>query len=57
MNIVIRSHQLHIKPIVYDKRCLTLMTSYAYIPARLIALADLEKYAINSVDALEIIEI
>jgi hypothetical protein len=57
MNIVIRSHQPRIKPIVYDKRCLTLMTSYAYTQARFIAIADLEKSVISSFDDLEIVEI
>jgi protein phosphatase len=57
MNILIRSHQPRIKPVVYDKRCLTLMTSRAYTQVRIIAIADLEKPAINSVDDLEIREI
>jgi hypothetical protein len=56
-NILIRSHQPRINPIIYNKKCLTLMTSFFYTMKRLIAIADLEKSVINSVDDLEIIEI
>jgi len=55
-NVLIRSHQ-RIEPLIFDKRCLTLMTSYAYAFTRLIAIADLEKPIINSADDLEIVEI
>jgi predicted MPP superfamily phosphohydrolase len=56
-NVLIRSHQPRIKPVIFDKRCLTLITSYAYTFMRLIAIADMEKPIINSVDDLEIVEI
>ena len=56
-NMLIRSHQPRIKPIIFDKRCITLMTSYAYTFTRLIAIADLEKPFIHSADDLEIVEI
>ncbi len=55
--VLIRSHQANIDPVIFDKRCLTLMTSYYYTMTRTIAIADLEKPAINSVDDLEIAEI
>jgi hypothetical protein len=56
-DVLIRSHQPRIKPIIFDKRCITLMTSYAYTFTRLIAIADLEKPFIHSADDLEILEI
>jgi hypothetical protein len=56
-NVLIRSHQPQIKPVIFDKRCLTVMTSYAYTLTRLIAIADLEKPVINSTDDIEIVEI
>jgi hypothetical protein len=56
-NILIRSHQPQAKPILFDRRCLTLMTSLAYSPLRTIAIADLEKPIIETVDDLEIVDI
>lgn len=56
-NVLVRSHQPNIKPVTFDKRCITLMTSYAYTFTRLIAIADLEKPFVNSADDLEIVEI
>jgi hypothetical protein len=56
-SILVRAHQPHIKPIIFNNRCLTLITSHAYKPIRLIAIADLEKPLINSVDDLEIVKI
>jgi predicted MPP superfamily phosphohydrolase len=56
-NVLIRSHQPHAKPILFDKRCLTLMTSLAYSPIRTVAIADLEKPIIKTVDDLEIVDI
>jgi hypothetical protein len=55
--VLIRSHQANIDSVIFDKRCLTLMTSYYYTMTRTIAIADLEKPVINSVDDLEIVEI
>ncbi|MEW6586081.1 MAG: metallophosphoesterase family protein [Nitrospirota bacterium] len=56
-SVVIRSHQPRIKSVIFDKRCLTLMTSYAYSPVRIIAIADLQKRVIDSTEDLEVIEI
>jgi predicted MPP superfamily phosphohydrolase len=56
-NVLIRSHQPRISSVIFDKRCLTLITSYAYAFTRLIAIADLEKPLINNVDDLDIVEI
>jgi hypothetical protein len=55
--VLIRSHQANIDSVIFDKRCLTLMTSYYYTMTRTIAIADLGKPVINSVDDLEIVEI
>jgi predicted phosphodiesterase len=55
--VLIRAHQPYIKPVIFDKHCLTLITSHAYKPERTIAIADLEKPAIETVGDLEIIEI
>ncbi len=57
MNVLVRSHQPNINPVIFKKRCLTLMTSHFYDFVRHVAIADLEKPVINSVDDLEIIEI
>jgi hypothetical protein len=57
MNVLIRSHQPRIKPVIFDKHCLTLMTSYAYTFTRSIAIVDLEKPVVNTVDDLEVLEI
>jgi predicted MPP superfamily phosphohydrolase len=55
--VLLRAHQPHISSIIFKKHCLTLITSHAYKPLRQIAIADLEKSVINSVDELEILEI
>ncbi|MEW6052900.1 MAG: metallophosphoesterase family protein [Nitrospirota bacterium] len=55
--VLIRSHQPQIRPVIFGKRCLTLMTSYYYTFSRHIAIADLEKTYINSVDDLDRTEI
>ncbi len=55
--VFVRSHQPNIPPIVFDKRCLTLMTSYYYTFERHVAIADLEMPLISSVEDLEIVEI
>jgi predicted phosphodiesterase len=56
-SVLIRSHQPKIEPVIFGKRCITLMTSYAYTFTRHIAIADLEKPFIHSADDLEILEI
>lgn len=53
-NVLIRAHQPHIQPIIFEGRCLTLITSHAYKPMRNIAIVDLEKELIKSVDDLKI---
>jgi hypothetical protein len=55
--VLIRAHQARINPVIFDKKCITLITSYAYAFTRLIAIADLEKPFINSADDIEIVEI
>ena len=55
--VLIRSHQPYIDPVIFNKFCLTLMTSHAYKPERIIAIADLENPTIKTVDDLEIIEV
>lgn len=56
-SVLIRAHQTRIQPVIFDKKCITLITSYAYAFTRLIAIADLEKPFINSADDIEIAEI
>jgi hypothetical protein len=56
-SVLIRAHQARINPVIFDKKCITLITSYAYTFTRLIAIADLEKPFINSADDIEIVEI
>jgi predicted MPP superfamily phosphohydrolase len=56
-NVLIRSHQPHAKPILFGKRCITLMTSLAYSPIRTIAIADLERPTIETAEDLEILDI
>lgn len=42
-SILIRSHQPHAPLTLFKKRCITIFTSYAYLPIRTIVVADLEK--------------
>ena len=41
--VLVRSHQPHARPIMYDNKCVTIFTSNAYLPIRTIVIADLEK--------------
>ena len=41
--ILIRSHQPYAPPLMFQKRCITIFTSHAYLPIRTIVIADLEK--------------
>lgn len=41
--ILIRSHQPHAPSLMFQKRCITIFTSNAYLPIRTIAIADLEE--------------
>jgi hypothetical protein len=53
--LLIRSHQ-PMTPVLYQKRCLTIFTSHAYIPVRSVAIVDLE-CDLRTVDDLVIEEI
>ena len=50
--VLVRSHQPHAPPFMYDKRCVTLFTSKAYLPIRTVAVADLEKEIKTGTDLL-----
>lgn len=52
--VLIRSHQPNCREVIYDKRCLTIFTSYAYLPERTVALLNLEKKEIRDSDDLSI---
>jgi hypothetical protein len=41
--VLVRSHQPHAPITMFNKRCITIFTSYAYQPIRTILIADLEK--------------
>jgi predicted phosphodiesterase len=41
--LLVRSHQPHAPLTMFNKRCMTIFTSHAYLPTRTIAIADLEK--------------
>jgi predicted phosphodiesterase len=41
--VLIRSHQPYAPSIMFHKRCITIFTSYVYLPIRTIAIADMEK--------------
>lgn len=50
MNILVRSHQPSADTKMFDDRCITIFTSYAYSSERRIAVSDLEKKAKNADD-------
>jgi predicted phosphodiesterase len=50
--ILVRSHQPHAPVTMFHKRCITIFTSYAYLPTRTITIADLEKEIRSSDDVL-----
>jgi protein phosphatase len=52
--ILIRAHQPNVSANMFGKRCLTLFTSFAYLPIRSIAVVDLAKPKILSLDELEV---
>ena len=57
-NVLIRSHQPHIKQKIYDNRCLTIFTSSAYGGNRTIAIADFnKKREIKTIDDLIVEEV
>lgn len=41
--VLVRSHQPHAPMMMFNKKCMTIFTSHAYLPTRTIAIADLEK--------------
>ncbi len=48
--VLVRSHQPHAPPKMFDNRCITIFTSYAYLPIRTVAIADLEREVRSSED-------
>jgi protein phosphatase len=48
--VLVRSHQPHAPLRMFNKRCITIFTSHAYLPIRTVAVADLEKEIRNSED-------
>jgi len=50
--VLVRSHQPHAPVTMFDKRCITIFTSHAYLPSRTIAIADLEKEIRNAEDTV-----
>jgi hypothetical protein len=48
--VLIRSHQPNANPIMFEKRCLTIFTSYAYLPIRTVALVDLSQEKVENID-------
>ncbi len=53
-NVLIRSHQPYIAQTIFDRRCLTIFTSVAYARERTVAIVDLEKETINSINDIVI---
>lgn len=52
-NVLVRSHQPGAPRVMYNKQCLTIFTSHAYVPSRTIAIADLAD-DVKTVDELRI---
>lgn len=52
--VLIRAHQPNVSANMFGKRCLTLFTSFAYLPFRSIALVDLAKPKISSLEDVEV---
>jgi predicted MPP superfamily phosphohydrolase len=50
--VLIRSHQPHAHPVMFEKRCITIFTSHVYLPIRTLAIADMEKEIRTSDDVL-----
>jgi predicted phosphodiesterase len=42
-DVLIRSHQPHAPQQMFNKRCVTIFTSHAYLPTRTVVIADLDK--------------
>ena len=56
-NVLIRSHQPDERLAIYGNRCLTLFTSSAYFPKKRVAVVNLAKKEIKTIDDLTIVEI
>jgi predicted phosphodiesterase len=52
--VLIRAHQPNVSANMFKKRCLTLFTSFAYLPFRSIASVDLSKPKIPSLDDVDV---
>jgi len=50
--VLIRSHQPHAPLMMFKKRCITIFTSYAYLPIRTIVVVDLEKEVQDAEDVV-----
>jgi predicted phosphodiesterase len=48
--VLIRSHQPNANPIMFEKRCLTIFTSYAYLPIRTIATVELAPERLENIE-------
>jgi serine/threonine-protein phosphatase PP1 catalytic subunit len=48
--VLVRSHQPNAPLIMFNKSCITIFTSHAYLPTRTVAMADLEKEIRTSED-------
>ncbi len=53
--VLIRSHQPNVLQTIFDKRCLTIMSTRAIDSPRRIAVVNLEKSNIASVSELEVL--
>ncbi|MBW2059042.1 MAG: serine/threonine protein phosphatase [Deltaproteobacteria bacterium] len=53
-SVLIRAHQPNVGADMFGKRCLTLFTSFAYLPFRSIASVDLSKPRISSIEEVEV---
>lgn len=56
-SVLIRSHQTGAKPAMYNKRCLTILTSSSCSSSRKVAVVDLDRKEIKNIDDLTIEEI
>ncbi len=50
--VLIRSHQPRAPLLMFERRCLTIFTSRAYLPIRTVVIADLEKEIQNAEDVI-----
>jgi len=51
-NLLVRSHQPRAPSLMFQKRCITIFTSQAYLPIRTVVIADLEKEIRDAGDVL-----